>query len=109
VPELIGNPGTGVVRGRWLQLHNAYLAKHGEHPLQRFRIASADSLLPSSKPQEPGHYLAIQILDIDMFLFKPPTEIGDYDDLLSDRVLAIALFGHAGRIGVEVFTQRTLA
>jgi len=77
--------------------------------VQRFRIASAYPLLPSSKPQEPGHYLAIQILDIDVFLFKPPTEIGDYDDLLSDRALTIALFGDTGRIGVEVLTQGPLA
>src|SRR5579862_361650 len=44
-----------------------------------------------------------------MFLLKPPAEVGDYDDLLSDRVSTIALFGHAGRIGVEVLTQRPLA
>jgi hypothetical protein len=43
------------------------------------------------------------------FLFKPPTEIGDYDDLLSDGALTIALFGHVGRIGVEVLTHRSLA
>ena len=77
--------------------------------VQRFRIASANSLLPPPKSQESIHNLAIQILDIDMFLLQPPTEIGDYDDLLSDRVLTIALFGYAGRIGVEVFTQGTLA
>jgi hypothetical protein len=77
--------------------------------VQRFRVASADSLLPPPESQEPAHYLAIQILDIDMFLFKPPTEIGDYDDLLSDGALMVALFGHVGRIGVEVLTQGALA
>jgi hypothetical protein len=77
--------------------------------VQRFRIASADSLLPPPESQEPAHYLAIQILDSEMFLFKPPTEIGDYDDLLPDRVSTIALFGHIGRIAVEVLTQRPLA
>ena len=90
-------------------LHNAFLAKHGQQSLQRFRIASADPLLPAAKPQESIHHLAVQSLDIDMFLLQPSTEIGDYDDLLSDRVRAIALFGHSGRIGVEVFTQRPLA
>ena len=64
---------------------------------------------PSSELQEPAHYLAVQILDIDVLLLKPPTEIGDHDDLLSDRALAVALFGHAGCIGVEVPTQRPLA
>ena len=44
-----------------------------------------------------------------MFLLQPSAEIGDYDDLLSDRVARIALFGYSGRIGVEVFTQRPLA
>ena len=90
-------------------LHNAYLAKHGQQPLQRFRIASANPLLPTAKPQKSIHNLAVQSLDIDVFLFQPPAEIGDYDDLLSDRVVSIALFGDSGRIGVEVFTQRPLA
>ena len=44
-----------------------------------------------------------------MFLLQPPAEIGDYNDLLSDRMPPIALFGHSRRIGVEVFTQRPLA
>ena len=90
-------------------LHNAYLAKHGQQSRQRFRIASADPLLPTSKPQESIHHLVVQILDINMFLLQPSAEIGDYDDLLSDRVVPVALLGHTGRIGVEVFTQRPLA
>ena len=36
------------------------------------------------------------------------SKIGDYDDLLSDRVAPIALCGHGGCLGVEVFTQRPL-
>ena len=37
------------------------------------------------------------------------SEIGDYDDLLSDRVPSIALFDQTGRIDIKVFTQRPLA
>jgi hypothetical protein len=48
-------------------------------------------------------------LDRDVFLLQPPAEIGDYDDLLSNRVVPIALRGNDGGIGVEVFTQRPLA
>ena len=76
---------------------------------KRFRIASANPLLPTAKSQKSIHNLAVQSLDIDVFLLQPPAEIGDYDDLLSDRVVRIALFGYSGRIGVEVFTQRPLA
>ena len=43
------------------------------------------------------------------FCFQPAAEIGNYYDLLSDRVVSIALFGNSGRIGVEVFIQRPLA
>ena len=66
-------------------------------------------MLSASKPQESIHGNAVQILDIDIFLIKPSAEIGDYDDLLSDRVASIALCSHTGRIGIEVFTQRPLA
>ena len=44
-----------------------------------------------------------------MFLLQPTAEIGNYDDLLSDGVVSVALIGYGGRIGVEVFTQRPLA
>ena len=92
-----------------MRLHNACLAKHGQQSLQRLRIASANPLLPTTKSQESIHNLAVQSLDIDLFLLQPSAEIGDHDDLLSDRVVSIALFGYSGRIGVEVFTQRPLA
>jgi hypothetical protein len=92
-----------------VRLHNAFLAKHGQQSLQRFGIASTDSLLPASKPQESVHYFTVQILDIGMFLLKPSAEIGDYDDLLSDRVVSITLFSCASRTGIEVFTQWPLA
>jgi len=104
------NSSPAVVRDRQLvRLYNAYLAKHGQQPMQRFRITSTESLLPPSKPQEPTPCLAIQVLDVDLFLLKPPTEIGYCADLLPDRTETIALFGNASRIGVEVLTQRPLA
>ena len=59
--------------------------------------------------QKSIHNLAVQSLDINVLLLQPPAEIGNYDDLLSDGVLSVALIGYAGRIGVEVFTQRPLA
>ena len=66
-------------------------------------------MLPTAKSQKSIHNLAVQSLDSNLFLLQPPAEVGDYDDLLSDRVVTIALFGYSGRIGVEVFTQRPLA
>jgi hypothetical protein len=48
-------------------LHNAYLAKHGHHSRQCFRIASANLLLPTTKPQKSIHNLVVQSLDIDVF------------------------------------------
>ena len=59
--------------------------------------------------QKSNHNLVVQILDRDLFLFHPSAEIGNYDDLLSDRVVSVTLIGYSGRIGVEVFTQRPLA
>ena len=108
-PELVDDPGLGVVRDQWLvRLHNAYLAKHGQQSLQGFRIASTNPLLPTAKAQKSAHNLAVQRVDINVFLLQPPAEIGDYDNLLSDRVVTIALFGYTGRISVEVFIQRPL-
>ena len=65
--------------------------------------------LPTAKSQKPIHNFAVDGLDIDVLLFQPPAEVGDGYDLLSDRVVSIALFGYSGRIDVEVFTQRPLA
>jgi len=108
-PELGDDPGLGV-RDQWLVwFHNAYLAKHGQQSLQGFRIASTNPLLPTAKAQKSVHNLAVQRVDINVFLHQPPAEIGDYDNLLSDRVVTIALFGYTGRISVEVFIQRPLA
>ena len=44
-----------------------------------------------------------------MFLLQPPAEIGNYDNLLFDGVVSVALIGYSGRIGIKVFTQRPLA
>jgi hypothetical protein len=83
-------------------------ATNSQQSLQRFRIASANPLLPAAKAQKSIHNLAFQSLDINLFLLQPPAEIGDYDNLLSDRVVPIALCCDSGRVGVEVFTQRPL-
>ena len=99
----------GSVRDRWLVLHDAHLAKHGQQPLQRLWIASANPLLPTSKAQKEIHNLAVQNLDINLLLFQPLAETGDYYDLLSDGVDSVALIGNSGRKDVEVFTQRPLA
>ena len=90
--------------------HDAFLAKHGQQSLQRFRIASANPLLPTAISQKSIHDIWLsRAWTSNVFLLQPPAEIGDCDDLLSDRVVRIALFGYSGRIGVEVFTQRPLA
>ena len=89
--------------------HNAFLAKHGQQSRQRFRFSSADPLLPTAKAEETIHNVAVQNLDIDVLLFQPAAEIGNDYDLLSDRVVSIALFGDSGCIGIKVFAQRPLA
>jgi hypothetical protein len=65
--------------------------------------------LPTPKAQESVHNLLVQRLYLDVFVLQPPAEIGDGDDLPSDRVVSIALFGDSSSVGVEVFAQRTLA
>jgi hypothetical protein len=101
--------GAGGLRERWRALHCALLAKQGQQSLQRFRIASAKALLPTTRPQKSIHDPAVQITKLDMFVSQPPTETGDCYDLPSDRVARVALFGDRGCIGIEVFTQRPLA
>ena len=108
--ELSDDPGLGGIRDRWLiRLHNACLAKHGQQSLQGLRIASSNPLRPMAMSQKSIHNLAVQSLDIHVFMLQPPAEIGNHDDLLSDGVVSVALIGYSGRIGVEVFTQRPLA
>lgn len=109
-PEIVGDPLPGVVRDRLLALfHDASLAEHGQQSRQCLRIASAGSLLPTAKSQKSIQNFAVHGLDIDVLLFQPPAEVGDGYDLLSDRVVSIALFGNSDCIGIEVFTQRPLA
>ena len=110
-PELGDHPGLGVVRDRCLvrRFYNACLAKHAQQSLQGLRIASANPLLPTAKVQKSIHNLTVQVLDSDLFLHQPPAQLGDYDDLLSDRVAPIPLFGYSGCISVEVRAQRPLA
>ena len=108
--ELGRHLGTGVVRDcRLTRLHDAFLAKHGQHPIQRFRVAPTNPLSTTTRPQESIHDLIVQTFYLDVFVLQPTAEIGDGDDLPSDRVMSIALFGDSGRVGVEVFAQRTLA
>ena len=107
--ELADDSGMSGVRGRWLVLHDAYLAKHGQQSLQGLRIASTNSLRPTAMSKKSIHNIAVQSLDINVVLLQPPAEIGNYDDLLPDGVVSVALIGYSGGIGVEVFTQRPLA
>jgi hypothetical protein len=107
--ELADDSGMSGVRDRRLVLHDANLTKHGQQPLQRLRIASANPLLPTAKTQKAIHNLAIQILDVNVFPIQPSAKISDHDDLLPDGVVSIALIDYSSRIGVEVFIQRPLA
>jgi hypothetical protein len=98
--ELGDVPGLGVVRHWWLvrRLRHALLKKHAQQSIQRFRIASANPLLPTAKAQESIHNLTVQNPDIHLFLLQPPAETGDYNNLLCDRIRSIALFGYTRRI-----------
>ena len=108
--KLSSDLGTGVVRGwRLRRLDDAFLAKHGQHPIQRFRIAPTNALLSTPKTQKSIHDLVVQSLNLDVIVLQPPAEISDCDDLPPDRVMRIALFSNSGRIGIEVFAQWTLA
>jgi hypothetical protein len=51
----------------------------------------------------------VQSLDGDVFMLQPPTEVGDTNDLPTDRMLSVALFGHSGGVRIQVFTQWPLA
>ena len=109
IPELTDDFGSCAQLARLLLFRDTGLTKHGQHSSQRFGIASADPLFPASNLQEPIHHVAVQIVDFQMFLPEPSAKIGDYDDLLSDRVVSVALLGHPGRIRIEIFIQRPLA
>ena len=101
---------TGASRNcRRALLHDAFLAKHGQHPIQRFRVTSTNALLSTLISQESINDLVVQSPDRNLFVLQPAAEIGDGDDLPADRLVSIALFGDSGRVGVEVFAQRTLA
>ncbi|HEY3627136.1 MAG TPA: hypothetical protein VGL00_12655, partial [Terracidiphilus sp.] len=69
----------------------------------------ADSRLPLMMLHESIHHLAIQILQLNVFLLKPSIEVGDHHDLISDRVPRITLLGYSGSVTVQVLTQRPLA
>lgn len=107
MPVLADHFGSGTVVLDRL-LHNACFAKHGQQSSQRFRIASADSVLPAPKLQETIHHHAVQIADWNLFLLKPSAEIADYDDLSSDRVASVTLVRQTGCKRIEIFAQRSL-
>jgi hypothetical protein len=65
--------------------------------------------LSSPISQESINDLAVQNPKRNLLVLQPAAEIGDGDDLPSDRVVRIALFGDSGCVRVEVFAQRTLA
>ena len=73
--------------------HSSRLAKPCQESAQYAYIAAADSIVPFVMLYESIHHLAIQILEPDMFVLKPSTEIGDHHDLISDRVPRKALLG----------------
>ena len=107
--KLVDDLGAGGVRDRRLALHCAFIAKQGQHSVQRLRIAPTKALLATTKPQKSIHDPTVQITKLDMLVSQPATEIGDCYDLPSDRVACVALFGDSGCIGIEVSTQRPLA
>jgi hypothetical protein len=107
--ELADDSGMSGIRGRWLVLHDAYLAKHSQQSLQGLRVAPTNPLRSTAMSQKSIRNIAVQSLDINVVLLQPPAEIGNYDDLLPDGVVSVALIGYSGGIGVEVFTQRPLA
>jgi len=92
-----------------MALRCVLLAKKGQQSLLRFRIARAKALPPAAKPQKSIQDPAVQIVELNTFVFQPPAEIGDCHDLSSDRMARITQFGDRGCIGIEVFTQRPLA
>ena len=73
--------------------YNSRLAKPSQESAQYACIAAADSIVPFVMLYESIHHFAIQILEPDMFVLKPSTEIGDHHHLISDRVPRKALLG----------------
>jgi hypothetical protein len=73
--------------------HYPRLAKPYPESSQYACIAAADPIVPFVMLYESIHHLAIQILEPDMLVLKPLTEIGDHHDLISDRVTRKALLG----------------
>jgi len=74
-----------------------------------FRVASTNALLSTPISQKSINDSAVQSPNRNLLVLQPAAEIGDGDGLPSDRVVRIAPFGDSGRVGVEVFAQRTLA
>jgi hypothetical protein len=68
-------------------------------PTPSDRLSGSD--VAASKLQEPIHHHVVQIVDLNILLLEPSAEIGDYGNLLFDRVVSIALLGHTGGMSVE--------
>jgi len=85
--------------------YRSRLAKPGQESTQYASIATIDSILSLVVQQESIHHVAIQILEGDVSVLKPSTEIGDHHDLISDRVPRIALLGYSGSVSVNVHAQ----
>jgi hypothetical protein len=92
-----------------LLLHSSRLGKPNQESTQDASVATEDSILALVMLHESIHHGAIQILERDMFVLKPPTEIGDHHDLGSDRVSHISLLGYSASVSVKVHAQRPLA
>jgi len=59
--------------------------------IQYARVALAFFILLLTMPQESNHHLAVQIANLEVFVLKPSTKIGDHHHLSSDRVPRVAL------------------
>ena len=89
--------------------HGSGFTEPSQESTQYAGFTSLDTIFPLVMLQESIHYLAIQLLERDMFVPKPSTEIGDHHDLGSDRVPRITLPGYSGSVSVKAHAQRTLA
>jgi len=94
MPELMGHVlPWALYRQVSVLCHCPRLAKPCQESAQYACIAAVDPIVPFVMQYESIHHLAIQILEPDMLVLKPSTEIGDHHDLISNRVPRKALLG----------------
>lgn len=77
----------------FVMCHRTHLAKPCQESAQYACIAATDSIVSFVMLYESIHHLAIQIMEPDMFVLKPSTEIGDHHNLISDRMPRKTLLG----------------